>query len=150
MTIDASITWTGTKNNFQLVNGYAEGNIFTSHSGAVCSIISRSASFPAKYGFNNFSTYFFYDENLTSAFRILGPGAGVQYVQDGSPGTNGGARIVTGAFSRTTNINAQDNQVGDITYNYTTTSGNPIAYRCTVAGVAGVSAGTWVGLWNKS
>ena len=145
--IDSTVTWTGTQNKFQIVYGNANDNKFTSHSGAVCVMYSRMTQWPVQFGENEWSTYFYYDEGLSNdAFRIKRKGYGIKYEGD----VTYGRRIVTGGYARTTNINAVDNQVGDIAYNYGTTSGNPVAYRCTVAGVAGVSAGTWVGIWNAA
>ena len=132
--IDSSITWSGTQNKFQIVNGTANRNKFDSHSGAVCVMYGRTTAFPVEYGYNEWSTYFYYDEGLSSDhFRIKRKGSGIVYEGD----TTYGRRIVTGGYARTTNINAVDNQVGDVTYNYGTTSGNPVAYCCTVAGTAG-------------
>jgi hypothetical protein len=151
--IDSSITWSGTVDKFIFANGYAEGNKFISHSGAVTFTRARTASQPIEFGGNEWNQYFYYDEGINSAnFRIFGKGCGVAYQGDGGPSQGGtyGARIVIGGFARTTNAGAADNRVSDVTYAWANTSGNPIAYRCTVAGVLGVSAGTWVGLWNKS
>lgn len=145
--IDPSVTWAGVQNKFKVSLGTANNNRFRSHSDAVCNMLSRTSAWLCEYGYNDWSEYFFYDEGLSSdAFRIKRKGWGIRY--DGDVTYNG--RIVIGGFLRTTNINAHDNQVGDIVFNYATTSGNPIAYRCTVAGTVGVSAGTWVGMWNKS
>ena len=153
ITIDASVTWSGTiANKFVLTNGWAENNKFISHSGAVTYMNGRTANAPVQYGFNEWSTYFYYQEVNNAAFRIKGKGTGIAFEGDGGPAAGGanGGRVVIGGATRTTNVDSYDNQVGDITYNYASTSGNPIAYRCTVAGVAGSSAGTWDTLWNKA
>jgi hypothetical protein len=151
ITIDSSLTWTGTQLKFALLNGWAEGNKFISHAGAIGYTPSRTTAYPVQYGKNEWSTYFYYDELLSStAFRVTTKGYGISYEGDGVTGSNYGARVVIGGFARTTNVNAADNQVGDVAYNWVATTGNPLAYRCTVAGVAGSSAGTWVGLFNKT
>lgn len=150
--IDSTITWSGTQVKFAVANGWAEGNKFISHSGAVGYMNSRTPAYPIEYGQNEWSQYFYYQELNATGFTIKGKGTGIAFQGDGGPAAGGtyGARVVIGGYARTTNINATDNQVGDVTYFFSDTSGNPIAYRCTVAGVAGSSAGTWVGLWNKT